>query len=177
MRSFFNFKIVWPQKIQDALAILVQLSILVSFDFLQWPGFGCLTQFPYDTKVYCGSTLPFLFGILMWTPVLLLQCRLAWFPKECVTNEARDIKIDLKKRLRNTITSFWINILVWYETLFECVPNHEFKCLLHFGCLYGCMCKWIYRSGPLVSSHFGGSVAFTYFFSSAGSFWFTLPPC
>jgi hypothetical protein len=57
MRSFFNFKIVWPQMIQDALAILVQLSILVSFDFLQWPGFGCLTQFPYDAKVYVGRYL------------------------------------------------------------------------------------------------------------------------
>jgi hypothetical protein len=91
------------------------LSILVSFDFLQWPGFGCLTQFPYDTKVYVGTTAPFLFGILMWTPVLLLQCRLAWLPKECVTEEARDIKIDMKKKFRNTITSFWINILVWYE--------------------------------------------------------------
>jgi hypothetical protein len=113
MRSFFGFKIVWPQMIQDALAILVQLSILVSFDFLQWPGFGCLTQFQYDTKVYCGGTAPFLFVILMWTPVLLLQCRLAWLPKECVTHEARDTKIDLKKRLRNTITYFWINILVW----------------------------------------------------------------
>jgi hypothetical protein len=57
MRSFFNFKIVWPQMIQDALAILVHLSILVSFDFLQWPGFGCLTQFPYDAKVYVGRYL------------------------------------------------------------------------------------------------------------------------
>ena len=113
MRSFFGFKIVWPQMIQDAFVILVQLSILVSFDFLQWPGFGCLTQFPYDTKVYVGTTVPFLFCILMWTPVLLLQCRLAWLPKECATNEARKIKIDLKKRLQKTITYFWSNILVW----------------------------------------------------------------
>jgi hypothetical protein len=99
--------------IQDAFVILVQLSILVSFDFLQWPGFGCLTQFPYDSKVYVGSTAPFLLGILMWTPVLLLQYRLAWLPKECVTKEARKIKKKLKKRLQTTITYFWGNILVW----------------------------------------------------------------
>jgi hypothetical protein len=113
MRSFFGFKIVWPPLIQNAFAILVQLSILVSFDFLQWPGFGCLTQFPYDTKVYVGSTLPFLLGILMWTPVLLLQYRVAWLPKECVSDEAREIKMGLKTRLQMTITYFWSNILVW----------------------------------------------------------------
>jgi hypothetical protein len=45
--------------------------------------------------------------------VLLLQCRLAWLPKECVNEEARNIKIDLKSRLQKTITYFWSNILVW----------------------------------------------------------------
>ena len=99
--------------IQDALAILVQLSILVSFDFLQWPGFGCLTQFPYDTKVYVGTTVPFLLCILMWTPVLLLQCRLAWLPKKCETNVEREKKIDLKKKLQETSTYSWNNILAW----------------------------------------------------------------
>jgi hypothetical protein len=113
MRSFFNFKIVWPQMLRDALATLAQLSTLVSFDFIQWPGLGCLTKLPYQTKVYVSTTLPLLFAIAMWTPVLLLMCRLAWLPKECVTEEARDIKIDLKTRLQKTITYFWSNILLW----------------------------------------------------------------
>jgi hypothetical protein len=118
MRSFFNFKIVWPQMIRNALATLAQLSTLVSFDFIQWPGLGCLTKLPYKTKVYVSTTLPLLFAIAMWTPVLLLMCRLAWLPKECVTDEERKRKIDLKQRLRDTSTSFWNNLLTWLFLIF-----------------------------------------------------------
>jgi hypothetical protein len=99
--------------IKNALTTLSQLATLVSFDFLQWPGLGCLTKLPYQTKVYVSTTLPLLFAIAMWTPVLLLQCRLAWLPKKCETNAEREKKIDLKKKLRETSTYSWNNILVW----------------------------------------------------------------
>ncbi len=131
MRSFFNFKIVWPEMISNALAIFVQLSTIFSFDIIQWPGLGCLTKLPYQTKVYVSTSLPLLFSIAMWTPVLLLMCRLAWLPKECVTKEERDRKIDLKERLRDTTTTFWNNILTW---LFLVFPATVYMSLQSFGC-------------------------------------------
>jgi hypothetical protein len=131
MRSFFNFKIKWPEMLRNALATLAQLSTLVSFDFIQWPGLSCMTKLPYQTKVYVSTSLPLLFAIAMWTPVLLLMCRLAWLPKECVTNEERKRKIDLKQRLRDTSTSFWNNLLTW---LFLIFPPTVFMSLQSFGC-------------------------------------------
>ena len=78
MKSFFNFDIEWSYILTNFLAGIAQLTTFVTFDFVQLPGLGCLTKMPYDTKVLVMTILPFLIGLTMWTPVLVLWCQFRW---------------------------------------------------------------------------------------------------
>ena len=126
MKSFFNFDIEWPDILANFLHGVARLTTFVTFDFVQLPGLGCLTKMPYDTKILVMTILPFLIGLAMWTPVLVLWCRFRWSKSRSEKPSTDDLLFDpvrsrkeskaqiiLEDRLKKTTTHFWNNILTW----------------------------------------------------------------
>ena len=110
IQSFFNFKVVWPDIIKSSITVLASIATIVSFDLFAWPGFGCLVEMEYANKLYLRTILPFIVGLLMRVPVLVLQ----WKQNVLLKKEGqREQKIAIKKALLETRSYFWNNILTW----------------------------------------------------------------
>lgn len=101
---------MWPDLIKKSITLLAQVSTIISFDIVQWPGFGCLVEMKYANKLYLRTILPLLFGLLMYLPVLVLTFKKYLLDK---TNGEREQKIATKNALLETRSYFWNNILTW----------------------------------------------------------------
>ena len=142
MKSFVSFEVEWPDILKNFLSGIASLTTFVTFDFVQFPGLGCLTKMPYNTKVMVMTLAPFFIGLAMWAPVLVLWCRYRWLqyrrteikngspPKQrkrssltIITaslfvakgrKESKTVALMvLMDRLTTTTTYFWNNILTW----------------------------------------------------------------
>ncbi len=96
--------------IKKSITLLTSIVTILSFDILLWPGFGCLVEMKYETKLYLRTILPFIFGLLMYVPVLVLMCKKYVLDKN---NVEREQKIAITDALLETSSYFWNNILTW----------------------------------------------------------------
>jgi len=65
MQSFFNFKLEWPNLLNNVIKGMRNVTSIVAFDLMAWPGLGCLVVMPYESKLYLRTILPGIIGLMM----------------------------------------------------------------------------------------------------------------
>jgi Ca2+-binding EF-hand superfamily protein len=115
--------------IKRSIAFLSSIATIVSFDLAVWPAFGCIVEMKYENKMYLRTLLPFIIGVLMRVPVVILKWRNYQIHKN---GGSRKKKLELKKALLETRSYFWNNILTW---LFLVYPTTSLTSLQAFSCV------------------------------------------
>ena len=115
--------------IKNSIAFLSSIATIISFDLAVWPAFGCIVEMKYENKMYLRTLLPFIIGVLMRMPVVVLK----WRDYQLHKNEgSREKKLEVKKALLETRSYFWNNILTW---LFLVYPTTSLTSLQAFSCV------------------------------------------
>lgn len=147
IQSFFNFKVVWPKIIKSSITFMYSIATVISFDLVAWPGFGCLVEMKYETKLYLRTILSCIIGLLMRVPVLVLKWKKYILDKK---TGQREQKIAMTKALLESRSYFWNNLLTWWvrhrvRASWQGAPsNVSFSFLFPFS---------VSKSAPLLIEH------------------------
>ena len=138
--SFIVFKVKVPKILENALIQLSMISKFLSFQFLEWPGMGCLVEIEYTHELLLRTLLPLLMVLVLVLPVAVSRWHL-----RCIENgiaesfdgignaheESREKRSNARKNLEKTINSCWHNVLSWIFLIF---PSTVLASMQTFSC-------------------------------------------
>jgi len=137
--GFIVFKVPLPGILQSTIRYLHAIGKILSFDFFEYPGLGCLVTMGWSQKLVIRTLTPIVILVLMTVPVTVSQFHLRNVERgstqEDTSPESRRRlhrkRLKARYNLDQTRNACWNNVLSW---LFLVYPSMALASMQAFSC-------------------------------------------